>query len=260
MKKDSIIKNLYKYREYINYYSKIQLRTRVSGSYLGLLWLFIDPLMFMLIYTFIVTVIFKNNMKNFNVYAFIGLTAWNMISRSILNSATAIVRNKVIFEQVYFHKFVYPTIMLVTNLYEFFIAFSLVLVLMLFAGIPFTWHIIEMLPITFVMFLFAYGFALIVAHIGVYFFDLRNILDFTLRFIFYLTPIMWSYESLDAELKAVLRLNPAASIIGAYRNVIMYGKSPSYRNLLVVALFSLILIWIGYKLISKHEDEYARMI
>ena len=132
MKKDGIIKNLIKNHEYILYYAKIMLKTRVVGSYLGLLWLFIDPLMFMLIYSFVVMVIFKNKIEHFNVYVLIGVTAWNMFSRTIMNSTTSIVRNKAIFEQVYFHKFVYPTIILTSFIYEFMISFILIIIMMVF--------------------------------------------------------------------------------------------------------------------------------
>ena len=242
------------------YYAKIMLKTRVSGSYLGLLWLYIDPLMFMLIYSFVVMVIFKSRIEHFNVYVLIGITAWNLFSRTVMNSTTSIVRNKAIFEQVYFHKFVYPSILLMSYIYEFFISFALIIIMMIFEGIPVTIHIFEAIPVLFTLAMFTYGCALIVAHIGVYLFDLRNILDFTLRFIFYLTPIMWSFESLNSPFLWILKLNPLQVILGSFRSCILYGKSPVYAYLFAIVLMSCILIKIGYSLISSKEDEYARMI
>ena len=185
-KKKNILQNLWKNQEYILYYAKIILKTRVAGSYLGFLWLWIDPLMFMLIYSFVVMFIFKSKIEHFNVFVLIGITAWNFFSRAMLMATTSIVRNKSIFQQVYFHKFVYPTLYLVSYIYEFFISLSLILIVMLFEGIPITWHVIEVIPILITMALFTYGCSLIISHIGVYLFDLRNILDFTLKFIFYL--------------------------------------------------------------------------
>ena len=260
MKKDGIIKNLIKNHEYILYYAKIMLKTRVADSYLGLLWLFIDPLMFMLIYSFVVMVIFKNKIEHFNVYVLIGVTAWNMFSRTIMNSTTSIVRNKAIFEQVYFHKFVYPTIILTSFIYEFMISFILIIIMMVFEKIPITWHLFEVIPVLFSMSMLTYGCSLIVAHIGVYLFDLRNILDFTLRFIFYLTPIMWSFDNLNFSMMWILKLNPMQVLLGSFRSCILYGKSPVYVYLIIISLFSCILIKIGYSIISKKEDEYARMI
>jgi len=260
MKKDGLIKNFLKNKDYIFYYSKILLKNRVAGSYLGFLWLFIDPLMFMLIYSFVVQFIFNNSMPNFNLFVFVGLTTWKLISGTILNGPTSIVRNKSIFEQVYFHKFIYPTIYLVVNLYEFLISNSLILVLMLIAKVPFTWHIVEFIPITIVAFCFTYGITLIVAHLGVYFFDLRNILDFTLRFIFYASPIMWAYEMIQYDWINFLQLNPVSIIIQAYRDIFFYGISPNYIALGGLLFVSILIIKLGYHLISKHEDEYGRVL
>ena len=260
MKKIGIIKNLRKHHEYILYYAWIMLKQRVAGSYLGFLWLFLQPLMFMIIYSFVVTVIFKSRIQNFNIYVLIGLNTWTLIQRTIMVSATAISRNKAVFEQVYFHKFVYPTVYLVSYAYEFLISTSLVLVLMIFSGVPFTWHLLEILPVLFVCMLFALGCGLIVAHIGVYFFDLSNILEFSLRFIFYLSPIMWSYETLNFNLIWLLRLNPVSVLLGSFRSCVMYGKSPVYLYLFIIGMFSCILIKIGYQLISKYENSYARIM
>lgn len=260
MKKSGIIRNLLKYREYILYYSKILLKTRVAGSYLGFLWLYIDPLMFMLIYTFVVQVVFQSKMENFHVFVLIGLTSWNLFSRSVLMGSTSITRNKGIFEQVYFHKFVYPTVYVLAYLYEFLISFGLIFAIMAVSKIPFTIHLAEVPAVLVTQLLFTYGCTLIVSHIGVYLFDLRNVLDFTLRFLFYFTPIMWSFDKLKIKAAWILKLNPMAVIIGSYRSCIFYGKSPVYSYLLIISVFSCVLIEIGYHLISRHEDTYARMM
>lgn len=260
MNKRNILKNLWINHEYIILYSKILLKMRVAGSYLGFLWLYIDPLMFMVTYSFVVMVIFKGTIKNFNIYVLIGITAWNLFSRTVLMATTSIARNKSIFQQVYFHKFVYPTIYLISYTYEFLIAMSLIVVMLFVEKIPITWHILESMPVLFTLCLFTYGCSLIIAHIGIYLIDLRNILDFTLRFIFYLTPIMWSFENFKYKFAWLLKLNPMQVILGSFRSCILYGKSPVYLYLGIICILSCILIQIGYWLISRKEDEYARMI
>ena len=259
-RKPGIIKNTIRYREYILYYAGTMLKQRVAGNYLGFLWLFLQPLLFMLTYSFVVTVIFKNRIANFSIYVLIGLNAWNVISRTITAAATAIVRNKSIFEQVYFHKFVYPSILLMSYVYEFLIATGLVLIMMVFEHLPFTWHLFEILPVLFACMLFSLGCGLVIAHIGVYLYDLANILDFVLRFVFYLSPIMWSYENLSFNLVWLFKINPVSVLLGSFRSCILYGKSPPYHYLIIIGVCSCILIQIGYGLISRYEDNYARII
>lgn len=259
-KKAGLFKNLYRYREYIMYYAKITLKQKVSGNYLGFLWLLIQPLMFMLIYSFVVTVVFQSGVENFNIFVLIGLNAWTLTQQSIMTAASVMNRHKAIFRQVYFHKFVYPTIFIVSGVYEFLISTCLVLVMIPFSGIPFTWHMLEFFVVLLVQVLFTWGASLIISHIGVYLFDLRNILEFTMRFIFYLSPVMWSYDRLDLGILWFLKLNPAYIVIGGYRNCLMYGRSPDYILLAGLALVSCGLIWAGYRTISRHEDDYSRII
>lgn len=258
--KPGVLKNLYKYHEYILYYSKTMLKQKVAGNYLGFLWLLIQPLMFMLVYSFVVQIIFRSRVENIHIYVLIGLNTWNLAARTIRSAAVAVVSHKTIFRQVYFHKFVYPTCYLMSNVYEFLISSALVIVMIVVAGIPLTPHIFEMAPVLLTTILFTYGMSLIIAHIGVYLYDLKNILEFTLQFLFYLSPVMWSYDNLPEPYASILMLNPASIVMDGFRKCMMYGESPSYLHLLVLCLVSIVLIQVGYRLISHYEDGYSRII
>jgi ABC-type polysaccharide/polyol phosphate export permease len=96
--------------------------------------------------------------------------------------------------------------------------------------VEFTWHMIEFIPVTIVCVLFTYGLSLIVSHVGVYFYDLRNILEFTLRFLFYLSPIMWSLEGRDIPFEFLLKANPMYIIISSLRDALIYGRHPDYLS------------------------------
>ena len=118
-----------------------------------------------------------------------------------------------------------------------------------------------MIPITIVLFIFSISLSLLVAHLGVYFLDLRNILDFSLRFLFYLSPIMWSFSSMsDGILKNILLLNPIALILESYRNVLLNNQSANYLGLMIILLISLFIMAIGFKTIEKYEKNYGKVI
>lgn len=261
-KKQSLLAVLSTNKEYILYYSKVLLSNRVKGSFLGKIWLLLDPLMFMLIYTFIAQVIFGASMEYFPIYVFIGLISWSVFAGTIQVCTTSIVRNKAIYQQIYFQKAVFPTIQLLVKLYEFLIASSLIVILLILYRVPLTWHVLEFFIVIPVLLLCTYGFALIVAHVGVYFYDLHNILEFTLKFLFYVTPIFWaiSEDHILYNYLFILKLNPMYVILESFRNTLLYGQSPDYFGLLIITIFSMILIKIGYCLIDKYEDEYARVI
>ena len=80
------------------------LRTEVSDSYLGWLWWILDPLLFMLVYTFISLVVFQRSMPYFPVFVFIGLTVWHLFQRTIAASVSLIRHNRSIITKVYLPK------------------------------------------------------------------------------------------------------------------------------------------------------------
>jgi len=255
-----MLKDLKKYSEYLKYSSKVQLRLETAGTFLGYLWLILEPLAFMLIYTFVVNVIFKTNKPFYHLFVLIGIIVWQFTSKSILGGASSISKSKQIIDQVGFRKFILPTVTLLVQFYRFLISITVFLILTIISGFPITWRFLEFIPITFVLGIFVYGMVLICSHVGVYLLDLKNILDIVLRFMFYLTPVMWLYENLKLSWIIILKLNPISYIIQSYRDVFLYGNSPNYIYLVLISLFGIILIYIGHRVMRKRESEYGKVL
>ena len=88
------INNIAKYYKYAVYSAKAELKSEVADSYLNWLWWIIEPFCFMLIYTFVFGVVFKNNTPYFASFVFIGLTAWDFFNRMINGSVKLIINNR----------------------------------------------------------------------------------------------------------------------------------------------------------------------
>ena len=78
--------DLKKYKNYMLYATWAELKTEVINSYLGFLWMILEPLMMMLIYTFIANVVFKSSVQYFPVFVFIGLCIWNFFNKLVVVS------------------------------------------------------------------------------------------------------------------------------------------------------------------------------
>lgn len=89
-----LLRDLKKYRWYLLYSAKSELRAEVAGSYLNWLWWILDPLLFMLVYTFVVRVVFTAKEQYFAAFVLIGLTAWNFFNKSVQGSVNVIRKNK----------------------------------------------------------------------------------------------------------------------------------------------------------------------
>ena len=123
-------KSVFKYKNYILYSAKCKLKSEVSNSYLNALWWVLNPLIYMLIYIFIVTIVFKKSEPNFPVFVFIGLTIWNYFSRVLNSSVKTIVDNKNIIRKIYIPKYNLLIVKTLTLLFQTFISIFLVFVLL----------------------------------------------------------------------------------------------------------------------------------
>lgn len=99
------IADLKKYYKYGIYSGKSELKSEIANSHLSWLWWILDPLLFMLVYTFVALVVFGKGEKYFPVYVFIGLSAWKFFEKTVKQSVTLVSSNRGIVLKVYIPKF-----------------------------------------------------------------------------------------------------------------------------------------------------------
>ena len=170
-----------KYYKYIIYSTKSNLKTEVASSYLNWLWWILDPLCFMLVYTFIVQIVFSTKEENLPVFVLIGLTAWNFFNTTINSSVKLVANNKSIVTKVYIPKYVLTFIKMLTNLFKMFISWGLILIMMLFFKVPYTAYMLQFIPVMLVLFVLTFGISTILMHFGVFVEDLSNIMNIVLK-------------------------------------------------------------------------------
>lgn len=254
------IKELKKYKEYILYTTRSELKVQLSSTYLGYLWWILDPLMYMLVYMLVVMIIFKRGGENYPIFVFTALLPWKWTSSAIMDSTNSIKAKKSILQQVYIPKHILPLIKNLVNAVKFLFGIIVLLVLMIFFRIPFTFHILEFIIVFLVNFLLVFGLGLILCHLGVYFKDIRNILTFTIRLWFYLSPALYGLEDIPQKVRFLWWLNPMTTLYASYRNVFLYGKAPLYSQLLLWGIFSIIVIMIGLKYLNKFDKNYTKVV
>ena len=141
--------NIKKYFKYSIYSAKAELKSEVADSYLNCLWWIIEPVCFMLIYTFVFGVVFKNSEHYFASFVFIGLTAWEFFNRMISGSVKLIINNRDLVTKVYLPKYILLLSKSFTYIFKTGISLLIAFILMICQGVPFTWHIILLIPIFF---------------------------------------------------------------------------------------------------------------
>ncbi len=255
-------KDLIRYRSYIIYATKANLKSEVAGSYLNWLWWILDPLLFMLVYSFVALIVFGKGEPYFPIFVFIGLNAWNFFNKSINKSVKMVRSYKGTISKVYIPKYILIMIAIMQNLFKMAVAFTLVFIMMPIYRVPLSWYVLNVAPIFFTMFVFTFGCCTIMLHAGVYVADLSNIIAVVLRLIFYMSGIFYNITKRVEEPYGsyLLNFNPMAFLINGLRNSLLYSQGVSYRMLLVIFLIGCVLAVIGIRLIDRHENSYVKVI
>lgn len=254
-------RDFHKYFRYSLVSAKAQLKTEVANSYLNWIWWVLDPLCFMLIYTFIFGYVFNSREQYFPVFIFIGLSMWDFFNRTVTNSVKIVKNNKAVVSKVYFPKYVLILIKIWVNGFKMLISFGIVALMMVVYRIPITWNILYFLPILLILVIFSFGCSCFLLHYGVYVEDLSNVVSIALRFLFYLTGIFYNIETKIPGWGASLnRYNPMAFLISSMRRVMIYQSCPARKLLLLWLVISLILAGLGVRKIYKEENSYVKSI
>ena len=256
-------KDLKRYKNYILYATWAELKTEVINSHLGFLWMILEPLAFMLIYTFIAIVVFNSNVQYFPIFVFIGLSIWNFFNKMVTVSVKLVSNNRDTVTKVYLPKFVLILIKMGVNLFKMFVSFLLVFVFMLIYKVPISLNILWFIPIIITVIIFTFGVCTFILHFGVFAEDLSNLVNIGLRFLFYLTGVFFDLSTKihDVVYRTILiDLNPLANLIYNMRNILIYKSSPVGMWMLIWFLVGLGLSYLGIKTIYKYENTYVKVM
>lgn len=256
------VNDIVKYWDYIKYQTKAELKSEVIDSYLGWIWLFLEPLCFMLIYTFLAGIIFGSKTDYFPVFVFAGLALWNFFNKTVSASVKTVAKYKEIVTKVYVPKFVLLLVRLFVNLVKMFITFGLLIVFMIFFKVPLSWNILWIIPVILCTIIVTFGVSTIFMHFGVFIDDLVNLTAIGLKFMFYLSGIFYDIVvKVPAPYNSVLlNCNPLAFLITSFRNALLYSHGVDVIVLLIWFVIGIVLSIIGIKIIYKHENTYVKVM
>lgn len=254
-------RDLKKYSRYSLASARCQLKAEVANSYLNWIWWVLDPLCFMLIYTFIFGYVFNSREQYFSLYIFIGLSMWSFFSKTLKDSVRIIKNNKSVISKVYFPKHILILIKIWTNGFKMLISFGIVCLMMLINGIQVTYNLLFAVPVLLALLLLTFGCSCYLLHFGVYVEDLANVVNIVLRVLMYLSGIFYHVEKKIPEFGAALNTyNPIAYLLTAMRQSLIYGQTPDLPVLAVWILVGLLICVMGIRKIYRSENSYVKSI
>ncbi len=253
-----MFKELYEYRQMIASLVRKDLRGRYKGSVLGFMWTFINPLLQLLVYTLVFSVIMRQGIKDYYLFLFVALIPWIFFSAGITGGAVSIIQQGDLIKKIYFPREVIPISYVMSCFVNMLFSFIVVLAVVLISGRRPPILAILCLPVIMVVeLLLTLGIAMITSAVTVYFRDLEYILGIISMAWFYLTPIVYDVDLVPEKYLNLFHLNPMTSVIIAYRDILYAETVPDLTTLLEAFLLGLLFLVVGIFVFSKLKKHFA---
>lgn len=260
---------LWRQRALIGVLVRRELVARYRASALGFLWSLLNPLLLLAIYAVVFTTIFQPRFPGadpYPLFLFSGLLPWMLFSGAVLDASVTLVDNGPLLAKVMCPPEIFPAVTVVSHTVHHLLALPVLVLATVVAAVagwhPFPWTLI-LLPMALAPWIvLTGGVALMVAAVSVELRDVRDLIGHLLNLLFFASPIIYGLEGLEVPdwLATVLRVNPLASFVTAYRDLAFTGSFPGWQ-VWAVTVATAVLAWIlGSWVFARHRDTIVEAV
>ena len=252
------ITDIYKYRQMIFSLVHKELRGKYKGSVLGFLWTFLNPLLQLFVYTFVFSIIMKQDIDKYYLFLFVALVPWIFFSSCVSYGSNCVLIYGDLVKKIYFPREILPisfvTSQFVNMLYTFVVIFGVII----FSRHGVSFHALLYLPVIMVVeYVLAMGMTLLFSAITVYVRDIAHILGIVTLAWQFMTPVMYPSSKVPEKYLPLWNLNPMAHVIDAYRDILYYKRIPELKTLGTAVIMGIFFLVIGELVFSKLQRRFA---
>jgi lipopolysaccharide transport system permease protein len=257
---------LVRYRGLIQSLVARDLKARYRGSFLGFFWSFINPLMLLLVYSFVFKYILQQRAEgtdHYELFLFAGLLPWTWFSSSVLESSGVLISGGNLIKKVLFPAEILPIVTVLANMVHVFFGLSILVVFLAWYQAPIQAVELVWFPVVvLVQLIFTLGCALILSALTVHFRDIKDILGNLMTFWFFATPIIYPYSLFaDRGQMWLLNLNPFAHLAISYQEILVLdGPFGHWKWLLALGGASVVFFLFGYFIFDRLRDTFAEEV
>jgi len=220
-------KNIFRYRTLLWALVVRGFKAKYKNSFLGILWSLLNPLLNVLIFSFVFTAILKVGIKDYPLYLLCVIFPWNFFNSALTNSVVSIVEDSSFVKNAHFPLETVPLAVSAVNFVNFLIEMAALLVFLAFLGrLPQGALWIYIPVIVFMEFILASALSVFFAGMFVLFRDLNFILNFSLRLFFYFVPVVYTMGLVPRQWHFAYLLNPLAVIIDGFARIFFFHTAP----------------------------------
>jgi lipopolysaccharide transport system permease protein len=238
----------------------LELRLLHKRSRLGVAWTLANPIVQLVVFTSILGRVLTVDVPYYPLFLCCGLLCWNAFSESLTMAAGSIANAPNVLYQPGFRPFVMPVVVVTIGLIHFVLSLSILAVLLAYYRVLPGWPVVALPVLLGIQSLLTLALALPLAALTVSFDDAKHLLSVALRFVFFLTPIVYATESFPRAFHLFYAANPLTHLIRAYRAIFIDGLWPDWLALSGVAAGSLIALFAGFRFFESRRFRFMEDI
>jgi len=238
----------------------LELRLLHKRSRLGVAWTLANPIVQLVVFTSILGRVLAVDVPYYPLFLCCGLLCWNAFSESLAMAAGSIANAPNVLYQPGFRPVMMPLVIVTIGLIHFLLSLSILAVLLAWYGVAPGWPVLALPVLLLIQSVLTLALALPLAALSVSFDDARHLLSVGLRFLFFLTPIVYATDSFPRAFHVFYAANPLTHLVRAYRAIFVEGRWPDWMALSGVAAASLVALLIGFRFFESRRFRFIEDI
>jgi ABC-type polysaccharide/polyol phosphate export permease len=240
------------------------LKNRYVGSFMGFFWAVIHPLVLLVCYTFIFSVIFRirphtEATDDFAIFVFCGILPWLYFQETVTRCCNSVVENSNLIRKTVFPSEILPISMALSNLVTHLVGLVILLTVLLFVGLA-GWTFVFVPLYLCLLLALSLGLGWFCASLQVFLRDTFQVLSVMMVLWFWFTPIFYSVEMVPQNLQALVWSNPLTYVVNGYRVSLLEHRPPEPGELTILALASLLAFIGGGYVFRKTKREFVDVL
>jgi len=261
---------LFRYRELLYNLVVRDLKVRYKKSALGVGWSLLNPLFMTLVFTVVFTVMQPSGIRQFPLFVLCALLPWDFFRSSVTRATGSIIESAHLVKKVYFPREVLPLSIVLSNLVNFVLALFVLFGMMAVLRAPFTLCLLYLPLLILTQILFSAGIALFLSTVNVFYRDTQHIIEVLMLAWFFVTPVFWDHTILPERApflgivwpvqRLTFILNPMASLISAYRDILYFGRNIDIYFLSRTVATALAFLVLGYWVFVRYSKVFGEEV
>ena len=206
---------------------KRDLTSKYKDSVLGIMWSFLNPLLIMLVFTAIFSMLFGRDIENYPVYFLSGRLVYDFYTSGTKGAMNSIKMNEGLLKKIYVPKYMLSVSAICYEFVNFLISFVILFGVMIITGAQFHLTILLVIFPIISLLMLIFGIGLILAVLNTYFTDVGYLYNVFTLILMYASALFYPMEIVPARVQMIFTLNPIYSAVSCFRECIIYGVPPT---------------------------------